>query len=96
MFKRIAEVSDEMGYTQPVINRGYKFAEESGEFMVEIGAKLKITNKKEGPDGVVGEAADVMITCLDIVHRLFPDLTEEQFAEVVERKLAKWKRKLAK
>lgn len=93
MFNRIIEVSKEKCVGQPVINRGYKFSEECGEFMVEVAIELGISDKVAGPDGVIGEAADVVITCLDIVHRLHPDLTQDQFIEVIERKIAKWKSK---
>lgn len=90
LYSSIAAVTDKLGSTSPIINRGYKFAEEAGEFMVEVGVELGISNKLAGPDGVVGEAADVCITCLSIVRRMFPDLTAEQFQEVVNKKLAKW------
>lgn len=92
MFKRIAEVSDEIGSKSDVINRGYKFGEESGEFMKEVGIAIGAIRRKPSEDGVIGEGADVVITCLDIVHRIHPDLTQEQFMKVVEKKLAKWKR----
>lgn len=95
MFKRISEVSDQKTVRQPIIHRGYKFSEECGEFMVEVAIELGISGKTVGKDGVIGEAADVCITCLDIVHRLYPDLTEEQFIEVLDRKLTKWKNKPA-
>ena len=58
--------------------------------MQEVAVELGISNKKVGPDGVVGEAADVLITCLSIVRRLFPDLTAEQFQAAVDKKLEKW------
>lgn len=96
MFNKIATVSDEIGSTQDIRNRGFKFFEEAGEFSVEVGIVLGVTNKTPGPDGVVGEAADVVITCLDIVHRLYPNLTEEEFEAVLQTKLDKWKRVQAK
>jgi hypothetical protein len=70
-----------------------KFGEEVGEFTVEVAIKTRNCNKPQGPDGVVGEAADVIITCLDIMHKLHPEITSEQFDEVVKSKLAKWERK---
>lgn len=93
MYNSISAVTDKLGSKSPIINRGYKFAEESGEFMVEVGVELGISNKTAGPDGVIGEAADVCITCLSIVRRLHPELTAAQFQEVVDRKLAKWETK---
>lgn len=92
MFNRIAEVSDEINSQSHVSNRGYKFGEESGEFLKEVGIAIGAIRRKPGEDGVIGEGADVVITCLDIVHRLHPDLTAEDFMVVVEKKLAKWKR----
>jgi hypothetical protein len=60
--------------------------------MKEVGIAIGAIRRKPGEDGVIGEGADVVITCLDIVHRLHPELTQEEFMKVVERKLAKWKR----
>ncbi len=90
LYDSIAAVTDKLGSKSPIVNRGYKFAEESGEFMVEVGVALGISNKQAGPDGVLGEAADVCITCLSIVRRLHPEITAEQFQDVVNTKLAKW------
>lgn len=91
LYDSISAVTDELGSTSPIVNRGYKFAEEAGEFMLEVAVELGISNKEAGKDGVKGEAADVVITCLSIVRRLFPDFTAEEFQEVVNRKLEKWK-----
>ncbi len=90
MYNSIAEVTDKLGSKSPVINRGYKFAEECGEFMLEVAVELGISNKQAGSDGVIGEAADVCITCLSIVRRLYPELTAEGFQAVLDKKLAKW------
>ena len=50
---------------------------------VEIG-------KPEGPDGVIGEAVDVMLCMVDIIYKRNPDITKEQIFEVICSKLDKW------
>lgn len=44
----------------------------------------------EGDDGVVGEAIDNMLCHADIIIRHRPDITEEEFMEIVTRKCQKW------
>lgn len=43
-----------------------------------------------GPDGVVGEAIDVILCMLDLIHLERPDMTEVEIAAYAEQKLAKW------
>jgi NTP pyrophosphatase (non-canonical NTP hydrolase) len=93
MFNLITEMSDKLGKGSDPVIRMLKFGEEVGEFTVEVAVKTGNCSKPQGPDGVVGEAADVIITCLDIMHKLHPEVTSKQFDEVVKNKLAKWERK---
>lgn len=85
-------MSDEIGSKKSPIIRLAKLTEEVGEFATEVSIATGNCHKEPGIDGVIGEGADVIITALDIVHRCHPDLTQEQFMEVVNKKLAKWKR----
>jgi hypothetical protein len=50
-----------------------------------------------GPDGIFGEAIDVMACCIDIIRRRYPDMSIEELeamsAEKMREKCAKWQRK---
>ena len=48
------------------------------------------TDQDPGPDGVIGEAADVIICLLDVLYQC--GYSEEQIEEVVTRKCEKWKK----
>jgi hypothetical protein len=52
-----------------------------------------LSYKTEGPDGVIGEAVDVLICALDIIKVHKPEITEEEIIKLVQDKCAKWKRK---
>lgn len=43
-------------------------------------------------DGILGEAVDVILCAVDIIHMQNPYITEEEIQEVVNRKLAKWQK----
>lgn len=45
-----------------------------------------------GEDGVVGEAVDVILCAIDLIHNVHPEFTTDDINEVVNRKLAKWVR----
>jgi hypothetical protein len=45
---------------------------------------------KPGPDGIVGEAIDVIACMLDIIRRHDPLITESQLVEIMDRKCLKW------
>jgi hypothetical protein len=50
-----------------------------------------------GPDGIFGEAVDVIACCVDIIRRRYPDLTiaelERMSADKMREKCEKWRRK---
>ena len=48
------------------------------------------TGQSAGPDGILGEGVDVIVSVIDLIQRTHPDITEEQFMEVVDRKHKKW------
>jgi hypothetical protein len=93
MFNKIKEVSQTIGDTSHPATKVFKASEEFGEYITEMGIHHGfISNKKPSSDGPIGEAADVMITTLDMLIRTFPELTQEEFEKILDSKLNKWKR----
>lgn len=71
--------------------------EEVGELATEVAIAEGYSGKKFGPDGVIGEAIDVITCALDLIWVDYPGLCPENMEEVImmilKRKLAKWKEK---
>lgn len=68
-----------------------KLMEEVGELAQEIGIEEGYQNRPPGKDGVIGECADVINTVVDIAFLTKPDLTDEEFLDIIKVKLAKWR-----
>jgi hypothetical protein len=45
-----------------------------------------------GDDGVVGEAVDVMLCMIDLIHQYKPEITNIEIMDIVVRKCEKWQR----
>ncbi len=60
------------------------------ELMTEV--ENQFMGQPAGEDGVLGEAADVIICAVDLIHNHCPGITEEEILAVVQQKLEKWKR----
>ena len=65
-----------------------------GETAEEVNIASGISYKKPGVDGVVGEAVDVMLCLLDLIHKYDPTITKEQINALAEAKCQKWLKKL--
>lgn len=63
---------------------------EVGELAEEVAISEGYSYKKEGADGVIGEAMDVIAAVLDLVLIIRPDITEEELCQVLAPKLEKW------
>lgn len=46
----------------------------------------------EGDDGVLGESCDVILTLVDLVYKINPSITAEDFEATIAKKLEKWER----
>jgi hypothetical protein len=68
-----------------------KAGEEMGELAQEVLISLGKHYKQPGPDGVVGEAIDVIVCMVDMIYGVYPDITEQILQEILEKKLTKWK-----
>ena len=70
--------------------------EETGELATEVAIDLGHKNREPGPDGVVGEAVDLIITAVDMINAHQPGITIEEIHAIVTRKCGKWVAKVEK
>ena len=64
--------------------------EEVGELSTEVAISENLSYKERGPDGVVGEAIDVIICAIDLIRIDSPNITEEEILDILETKCDKW------
>lgn len=83
------------------IDDGRTLSDVLGHAMEELGelaTEVKIVNgksyKKAGPDGVIGEAVDLINCALDIIYLAKPDFTEDELKEMQILKCEKWLEKV--
>ena len=74
----------------------FHLVEEVGEVALEISIENGTSYKKASEDGVVGEAIDVIINALDLIHVHSPELTEEDLIAIATKKCDKWLSKVVK
>ena len=63
---------------------------EIGELAMEVSIDTGFARRHPDEDGIVGEAVDVVICALDIIHLALPDITEQELEQIFQRKLDKW------
>lgn len=67
--------------------------EETGELATEVAISLGFKKRAPGPDGVIGEAVDLIITAVDMINAERPGITWQEVMEVVIPKCNKWAEK---
>jgi len=88
----------------PIMNKILKLMEETGELSsiwlayIDSNNKSKSATKQleNGKDVIMEEALDVLLVTLDLIANLKNklDLTDEQIAEIFNKKVEKWDKKL--
>lgn len=63
---------------------------EVGELAEEVAIDQGKSYKQPGKDGVIGEAVDVIVATLDMIHVHDPSITEEEIVAIVVAKCRKW------
>jgi hypothetical protein len=63
---------------------------ELGELQMEVIIAEGKSYKQPGKDGVIGEAIDLIICAVDLIHKMDPNITEQQLQSIADRKLLKW------
>ena len=66
---------------------------EVGELAEEVVIANGFSHKEPGADGIIGEAVDVIVCALDMIHQTDPTVTEEDLVKIAVRKLARWEAK---
>jgi hypothetical protein len=69
---------------------------EMGEVSEEVAIAMGDSYKTPGPDGVNGEAVDLIVAGLDLLYVNNRDVTEEQIMALAIPKLEKWIDKIKK
>lgn len=67
--------------------------EETGELATEVAISLGFKKRTPGPDGVVGEAIDLIITAVDMINAERPGITADEIRHIVVTKCNKWAEK---
>lgn len=72
----------------------HSLAEEVGELNTEVAIENGTKKREASPDGVTGEAIDVLVVILDLLHlQLGEQITSQAFLDRVQSKLNKWEGK---
>ena len=54
--------------------------------------QLILDDDVPGPDGILGEAVDVMSCLLDLIYKSYPNITQADIEAVMVKKAMKWER----
>lgn len=68
-----------------------KVQEEVGELALEVAIESGLSYKEPGKDGILGEAADVIISTIDVAFTA--GHTEQELINAIHEKLKQWKYK---
>lgn len=69
---------------------------ELGELAEEVNIASGVSYKEPGPDGVEGEAIDLILAAVDLLYVNNRKITEEDMVRIATPKLQKWHSKIAK
>lgn len=91
MYNLIKQYSQEIKDNRDKNKVYLKVAEEMGELSQEINIQNGFVKpEKGGPDGVIGEAMDAIISLFDIIYLENPNITEEELMQIAKNKCDKW------
>lgn len=93
MIDQILETSKRINNNRNIGLVFYSLIEEVGELSTEISIKEGFSLKKEGDDGIIGEAVDVVLCAIDAIYINNPSVTSKEISEVIQKKLLKWETK---
>ena len=97
LIKRVLESSDKIQNGRDVY---HPFIWAKGE-MDELCEELvkKTSDREPGPDGIMGEAIDVIQCMIDVIRLTYPEFTHEELIEQMTSRMAtkcdKWESKYA-
>ncbi|WYN05132.1 hypothetical protein ISREJYDI_CDS0171 [Pseudomonas phage UNO-G1W1] len=93
LIQRVVRTSKNVGSDNRMNTFG-SLVEEVGELSTELAISNGTKQREPSPDGVVGEAIDVLVCIIDLLYQELGDkITEQAFLERVQTKLDKWENK---
>lgn len=94
MIKKLINISRKPTNIFPLFVRNSKIMEELGEFSEALMHKMGFLPHKTMKEPLVGEAADVIICVMDTLSAAYPELSEEELADLLmehlNKKSEKW------
>lgn len=89
---------DIVRYFAATIQNGRTIADASRHTKLELieldeEIEKKANGEAAGPDGIVGEAIDIIACALDIIFVEAPETTNEQISAILLKKCEKWARR---
>ena len=94
LITQILATSDRVDFDRSEDTVFRHIVEEVGELAEELTIATGQTYKTAGPDGVIGESLDAIISLVDMIYvhakRTGVKLTQEMLMEIAAKKLAKW------
>ncbi len=91
MIRTVFNMSEELREGSDLFEKLGYLLEELGELSTECLIIEGLSMKEAGNDGVVGEAIDVILCALDIIHYEEPHISDEELEEIMIKKCQKWK-----
>lgn len=93
LIERVIRTSKNTG-SDNRMNTFMSLTEELGELATELAISNGTKKREPSPDGVVGEAIDVLVCVIDLLYQELGDtITEQGFLDHVQSKLNKWEGK---
>jgi NTP pyrophosphatase (non-canonical NTP hydrolase) len=85
-----SKIADNFHKSRSLYSVGNATQAEMGELAEEVSIAMGDSYKTPGPDGVIGEAVDLLISGLDLIYVHDRNVTEEELLAVAKPKLEKW------
>jgi NTP pyrophosphatase (non-canonical NTP hydrolase) len=85
-----SRIADHFHKTRSLNSVCHATTAEMGELAEEVSIAMGDSYKQPGPDGITGEAVDLIISGLDLLYVNDRNITEAQLLAVAKPKLEKW------
>lgn len=89
LFQKVKTAGDSLP-ARSSVSITLSMVEEVGELAKEVAILNDLSYKKPDSDGPFGESVDLLITVIDLIQTIKPDVTEEDIEKYADKKIAKW------
>ena len=93
MIQTAFDASDKIKDKRTQLNILSHLMQEVGELATEISIDANFLKRPAGPDGILGEAIDVIACALDIIKKAHPNIEPLYLKEIMAIKCGKWMEK---